>query len=338
MTFRLALLALTSALAFGPAAATPAPVAGLDPAQVRGHVAEVDGIRMFYREAGDPSQPTIVLLHGNPSSSFMFRDLIAHLAGRFHVVAPDYPGFGYSEAPPPETYAYTFDHLAQSVDHLLNRIGAARYILYLQDYGGPVGLRLATAHPERVLGLVVQNANAYVQGLSPEWRKDLEGRIQGAAAHPGPKPPSAHRPPSAFEANLAWTRKMYLTGARDPAAMVPDGYSFDAAMLSRPGQDDIQDALDGDYYTNVLLYPVWQQWLRRYRPRTLVVWGEGDVIFGPAAAEAYRTDLPDAQLIFYDGGHFLLEEHAGEVADEIVRAFATTPRTGTAPAAIGSRD
>lgn len=283
------------------------------------HTVEINGIKVFYREAGQPSSPTLVLLHGNPSSSFMFRDLMPRLAARFHVIAPDYPGFGYSDTPSPEAYRYTFDHLAETIDQLLTQIGATTYILYMQDYGGPVGMRLATAHPDRVKGLIIQDANAYEEGLSPEWRSELEQQAKDA----GKRAQGPHKPPSPFETNLKWTREMYTHGAHNAATMTPDGYTLDAALLSRPGQDDIQDVLGDDYYTNLLLYPAWQQWLRHYHPRTLIVWGRGDYIFGPAAAEAYRRDLPQAKLVLYDGGHFVLEEYAPEVAQDIVKMFST---------------
>lgn len=286
------------------------------------HTVDIGGVKVFYREAGRPSLPAVVLLHGNPSSSFMFRDLITQLAPRFHVIAPDYPGFGYSDAPPPQAYRYTFEHLAQTIDGLLTRIGATRYILYMQDYGGPVGMRLAVAHPDRVAGMIIQNANAYEEGLPAQWRAELE-RQANAATHPARNPPPTQpKPQSTFAANLEWTKEMYTRGARDAAGMIPDGYTFDAAMLARPGQDAIQDALGDDYYTNMLRYPRWQEWLRRHRPRTLIVWGRGDYIFGPAAAEAYKRDLPQAKLVFYDGGHFVLEEYAPEVAREIIEMFA----------------
>ena len=250
----------------------------------------------------------------------MFRDLIPRLQQHFHLIAPDYPGFGYSDAPAPESYSYTFDHLAETIDQLLSHIGARTYLLYLQDYGGPIGMRLATAHPDRIKGLIIQNANAYREGLSPEWRAELEQRAREAADHPGPTPPK-HKRPSALETNLQWTQHMYTQGAHDSMTMTPDGYTFDAAMLSRPGQDDIQDILGDDYYTNMLLYSTWQQWLKKHQPRTLIVWGRGDYIFGPAAAEAYRRDLPQAKLVFYPGGHFVLEEYAPEIAQEIVAMF-----------------
>jgi pimeloyl-ACP methyl ester carboxylesterase len=257
---------------------------------------------VFYREAGEPSSPTLVLLHGNPSSSFMFRDLIPRLAPHFHVIAPDYPGFGQSDTPPPETYGYTFDHLAQTIDRLLTKIGVTAYILYMQDYGGPVGMRRATAHPDRVKGIIIQDANAYKEGLSPQWRAELEQQARDAADHPGGPPPPKHKPASPFEANLKWTKDMYTKRARDAATMTPDGYTFDAAMLSRPGQDDIQDVLGDDYYTNMLLYPTWQVWMRLHHLRTLVVWGRGDYIFGPVAAEAYKRDLPQAKVEMFSRG------------------------------------
>ena len=285
------------------------------------HIVDVSGVRVFYREAGHASSPTLVLLHGNPNSSFMFRDLIPRLADHFHVIAPDYPGYGYSDAPPPEAYNYTFDHLAQTMDLLLGKLGLTHYVLYMQDYGGPIGMRLAIAHPDRVKGLIIQNANAYVDGLPAQWRAELENQTKNAAEHPDAPKPSGHKPPSPFDENLKWTKSMYISGARDAATMVPDGYTFDAAMLSRAGQDDIQDRLGDDYYTNVLLYPKWQEWLRQYHPSTLIVWGRGDHIFGPAAAEAYKRDLPHAKVVFYNGGHFVLEEYAPEVAQEIIEMF-----------------
>ena len=328
MSMRFTAAALLSVLTGCAIAASPTAVAAPASAasaavfdRTTGHRVDVGGVKVFYREAGPPTAPTVLLLHGNPSSSFMFRDLIPRLAARFHVIAPDYPGYGYSDTPAPQSYRYTFDHLAQTIDLLLTRIGVTEYVLYMQDYGGPVGMRLATAHPERVKGLVIQNANAYMEGLPTQWSTELERQIDAAAAHPTAPATFKHKPPSAFEDNLKWTRGMYVTGARDPESMTPDGYTFDAAMLSRAGQDDIQDVLGDDYYTNVLLYPTWQKWLRQYQPRTLIVWGRGDRIFGPVGAEAYKRDLPQAKLVFYDGGHFMLEEYAAQVAQDIIAVF-----------------
>jgi pimeloyl-ACP methyl ester carboxylesterase len=285
------------------------------------HTVDVDGIKVFYREAGRHSLPILVLMHGATESSFMFRDLIPRLATKFHVLAPDYPGCGYSEAPVPNVFVYSFDHLAQIMDHFLNQQQAGRYILYLHDYGGPIGFRIATAHPERVAGLIIQSANAYSEGLSSEWRAKLEDDLKNGGppkAVPGAQVPAT---PLSLAKAMEQLKHMYEAGAQDPARVSPDGYTFDAAMLSRPGQDPIQDALDGDYYTNLALYPTWQQWLRTHQPRTLIVWGEADTIFNADGARAFRRDVPNAKLVLYHGGHFLLEEYAPDVAKEIIQMY-----------------
>jgi len=289
--------------------------------EVAARSVEVNGINIFYREAGRPTLPAIVLLHGFPSSSFAFRDLIPRLSSHFHVLAPDYPGYGYSDAPTPDKYEYTFDHVARTIDQFLGKVGLSHYILYMHDYGGPVGFRIATAHPERIDGLVIQNANAYEVGLSPQWKQELEDDIKNAAHHRSRPQHSAHP----LESNLKWIQPMYTTGARDPSTMTRDGYTFDAAMLARPGQDLIQDTIGDNYYTNVLLYPQWEAWLRKNQPRTLVLWGKGDPIFNAEGAKAYRRDVPNARLVFFDGGHFLLEEYAAEIAGQIIDMFAVTP-------------
>ncbi len=304
-----------------PAAAT------INTHQVICRTVDVDGVKIFYREAGRPSFPTLVLLHGFPNSSFAFRDLIPRLSSHFHVFAPDYPGYGYSDAPPPGTYSYTFDHLAQTTDEFLTKVGATSYILYMHDYGGPVGFRIATAHPERIKGLIIQNANAYEEGLSPQWRDELKDDIKNGGHQRTPTGQPTQNSPDPFGSNLKWIQPMYTTGARDTSTMTHDGYTFDAAMLSRPGQDPIQGAIGDNYYTNVLLYPLWQKWLRRSQPRTLIVWGEGDQIFNTDGAKAYQRDVPKARLVFSNGGHFLLEEYASEVAYEIIRMFAVSPTT-----------
>lgn len=280
------------------------------PAAVRLAHHEVNGTRIFYRSAGDPAQPAIVLLHGFPASSHMFRDLIPHLAGHFHVIAPDYPGFGHSDAPAPGRFPYSFDALAGVVDGLLAHLGVDRYHLYMQDYGGPVGLRLATAHPERVLGLVIQNANAYLEGISPMvrdvfmplWERGDEG-------------------PARALLDAAATRFQYLTGAGDPLAVSPDAWVFDQALLDRPGNAEIQLALFRDYRHNVDLYPVWHAYFRQRQPKTLIAWGRGDPLFLVEGAEAFRGDLPAAAVHYLDGGHFVLEEHAARVAELILRHF-----------------
>jgi pimeloyl-ACP methyl ester carboxylesterase len=287
---------------------------------------DVDGVKIFYREAGRPSLPTLVLLHGFPSSSFAFRDLIPRLSSHFHVLAPDYPGYGYSDAPAPGIYSYTFDHLAQTTDEFLTKVGVTRYILYMHDYGGPVGFRIASAHPERIKGLIIQSANAYEEGLNPQWREELKDDIKNGGHQRTQTEQPPQNSPDPVGLNMKWIRPMYTTGAHDPSAMTRDGYTFDAAMYSRPGQDPIQDAIGNNYYTNVLLYPVWQEWLRTSQPRTLIVWGKGDQIFNTDGAKAYLRDVPKAKLVLFDGGHFLLEEYAPEVAHEIIRMFARRPR------------
>lgn len=280
--------------------------------QVYNRTVEVDGVKIFYREAGNPSAPTIVLLHGFPSSSHSFRNLIPELATRFHVIAPDYPGYGYSDAPARDKYAYTFDHLAQTMDSFLQKVGASSYIVYMHDFGGPVGYRIATAHPERVRGLVVQNANAHEEGLSPAFgharelwanrNAETEAHVRGAFSPEG----------------IKW---QYVTGANDPATMTRDGYSFDAPLMQRPGQDGIQLDLLENYKSNLVLYPQWQKWLKTAQPKTLIVWGAGDPLFTVEGAHAVKREVPAAKLVTYKAGHFLLEEYSADVAKQILLNF-----------------
>lgn len=270
----------------------------------------IDGLTVFFRHAGDPSRPAFVLLHGFPSSSHMFRDLIPELAERFHVIAPDYIGFGHSDAPAADAFDYSFAHLAEIVEHTLAALGVDRYHLYLHDYGGPIGLRVAAKHPERVLGLVIQNANAYLDGVSeaaaevfmPLWQ---DGDERGAR-----------------RMLLAdTTRFQYTQGARKPYALNPDAWVHDQALLDRPGSAERQMALFKDYQHNVASYDAWQAYLRAYQPRTLIVWGQGDPFFTVAGAQAFLRDLPEAELHLLDSGHFALEEDAAEVAGHIKRFF-----------------
>lgn len=281
--------------------------------QVQANHALVKGQTIFYREAGKASLPTIVLLHGFPSSSHMFRDLIPRLADRFHVVAPDYVGFGHSSAPSAESFAYTFDNLADHVQGLLDQLGVRDAIFYMQDYGGPVGLRLAAAHPERVKGLIIQNANAYMEGVGkpvadvflPLWQ---ERNASTEAAARG-------------FLKAETTRFQYTAGAREAEKLNPDAWVFDQALLDRPGNDAIQLSLFVDYRHNVPLFESWQAYFRRQQPKTLIVWGEGDPLFVAAGAQAYKKDLPKAKLVWLKGGHFALEENADVVAKEIKQAF-----------------
>lgn len=277
------------------------------------HTAEVDGRKVFYREAGNPKAPAIVLLHGFPSSSHMYRDLIPALAGKFHVIAPDMVGFGYSEAPSPAEFTYSFDKLASVTQGLLDKLGVKSYGLYMQDYGGPVGLRLATAHPERVTGLVIQNANAYMDGIGkpladvflPFWAERNATTEAAARAFLTP----------------ATTQFQYTAGARNPAGLNPDAWTHDQALLDRPGNADIQLTLFQDYQSNVALYDTWHEYFRRHQPRTLIVWGKNDPLFIAPGAEAFKRDLPKAKLVWLDGGHFALEENVPTVAAEIIGLF-----------------
>ena len=273
----------------------------------------VDGVNVFVREAGARSAPAIVLLHGFPSSSHSFRELIPLLAGRFRVVAPDLVGFGHSDAPKVDRFQYTFDHLARVTAKVLHQLEVRSPVVYMHDYGGPIGFRIATGAPESVRGLVVQNANVYMEGVSqaladlfmPLWKERNERTLAAARGF----------------LTAEATRMQYTRGARDPGMLNPDAWTLDQALLDRPGVADIQLALFVDYQTNVALYDVWQAYLRERRPRTLVLWGRNDPFFLAAGAEAYRRDVPEAEVVFLDGGHFAVEEHAELIAAQIARFF-----------------
>jgi len=284
----------------------------VEPLRVTYHTTQVDDLKIFYREAGPKDAPTIVLLHGFPSSSHMFRELIPRLSDKFHVLAPDYPGFGYSDAPSPEQYAYTFDHLADTVDHFLDQKGVTKYSIYIQDYGSPVGFRLATRHPERVQAIITQNGNAYDEGLSPFWAEFLYPYWKD----PNPTNEAKVRQLLMLDA----TKLQYLQGFRHPDDVSPDSYLFDQAKLDRPGNDRIQLALFYDYRNNPPLYPAWHKYLHDKKPAVLVVWGKNDPVFAPAGAEAFLRDVPNAELRLLDSGHFALEEDGAEIA-QIIRAF-----------------
>jgi pimeloyl-ACP methyl ester carboxylesterase len=295
----LALAALACELSTATSAASP-------PA-VEHRAVYIDGVRIFYREAGPRDAPTLLLLHGFPSSSFMFRELIPRLADRWHVIAPDYPGFGDSDFPPPGEYEYSFAQLTRTVDKFTIALGLARYALYIQDYGAPIGLRLALAHPERLTALIVQNGNAYEEGLSAAWdplkafwrepSRENRERLRGWLTPEG-------------------IRQQYIAGVPEAqlASFAPDGWTLDWARLSRPGNIDVQIGLFGDYRGNVDLYPRFQQFLRTHRPPTLIVWGRHDPFFTEAGARAYLRDLPDAELHLLDAGHFALETRGAEIS------------------------
>jgi pimeloyl-ACP methyl ester carboxylesterase len=271
----------------------------------------VDGLRIFYREAGDPAAPTLVLLHGFPSSSVMYRDLMLLLAGRFHLIAPDYPGFGRSDAPPPAQFAYTFDHLAQVMEHFLQAKGLTRYSLFMQDYGGPVGFRLALAHPERVQALVIQNAVAHEQGLSSLW--DLR---KAYWANRAANEAQLRENLLSFEA----TRQRHVGRSPHPERFDPGLWEEEYALLTRPGMSEIQLDLFYDYRTNVAAYPQWQAYLRAQQPPTLVIWGKHDPSFTVAGAMAYAEDVREAEVHVLNAGHFALDEAAPQVA-ELIGAF-----------------
>jgi pimeloyl-ACP methyl ester carboxylesterase len=268
----------------------------------------VDGLHIFYREAGDPSALAVLLLHGFPTSSHMFRNLIPLLAPHFHVVAPDLPGFGFSDAPSPTRFRYSFERLAEVMERFTEALGLNRYAVYVFDYGAPVGLRLALRHPERIAAIVSQNGNAYEEGLSTGWNP-----IQKYWADPSPENRAALK---AFLEPDA-TKWQYTHGA-DESRVAPESYALDSALLARPGNAEIQLDLFLDYASNVKLYPEFQRYFRMHRPPTLAVWGNADPFFLPAGATAFQRDNHNAQIEFFDTGHFALETHGSEIGEKIV--------------------
>ena len=269
---------------------------------------DVDGFELFYREAGDRSKPTLLLLHGFPTSSHMFRDLIPLLADRCHLVAPDLPGFGRSLPPQASGAAYTFDFLAKTVERFVDLIGLDRFALYVFDYGAPVGFRLAAAMSERVTAIVSQNGNAYEEGLSDGWDP-----IQRYWREPS----DANRQALCALLTTKAIRDQYEHGVPDPAMVSPDGWTLDAFYTQRAGADEIMLDLFLDYRSNVALYPDFQRYFRERRPKLLAIWGKNDPFFLPQGAEAFRRDISDAEVRFLDTGHFALETHAADVARAI---------------------
>lgn len=264
---------------------------------------KIDGLDVFYREAGDATKPTILFLHGFPSSSHMYRDVINDLAANYHILAPDYPGFGYSSTPQLKNYDYTFDNLSRTIDHFIDALQLKKISLYLQDYGGPVGFRIAARRPELIQSLIIQNANAYNEGLGSAVQPLVSYfEHQNAETERGAR-------------NILTTTKwQYTDGVEDLSKVSPDSYVSDQYFLDRKGNDQIQLALFRSYGSNVALYDSWQAYFRKYQPPVLVVWGKNDQIFIAPGAVAYKKDIKDIEVHLLNGGHFLLEEHHTEVA------------------------
>ncbi|ACK51485.1 alpha/beta hydrolase fold protein [Methylocella silvestris BL2] len=269
----------------------------------------VDDHRLFYREAGDPKNPAILLLHGFPSSSHMFRDLIPLLAENYHVIAPDLPGFGFTEVRRDPPFKFSFDTLAEVIAAFTDAVGIRRHAIYVFDYGAPVGFRLALARPEQITAIISQNGNAYEEGLSEGWNP-----IQAYWR----EPTAEHRAALRAFLTLEATKWQYVHGVADEAAVAPESYTLDAALMARPGNDEIQLDLFLDYASNVALYPAFQDYFRRERPPLLAIWGCNDPFFLPAGAEAYVKDNPKAEVRFLDTGHFALETHSAEIAARMI--------------------
>lgn len=269
------------------------------------HSLEIEGLNVFYREAGNPNKPVILLLHGFPSASHMFRELIPILEKDYYLIAPDYPGFGNTSSPDREDFQYTFDHITEIIETFIDKLGLTKYALYVFDYGAPIGFRIAKHHPERVTAIISQNGNIYREGLGGKWaaREDYW-------RYPTQEKRESYR--TAFAPNTI--KGQYVDGTKE-SQVSPDGYTLDIAYMSRPGNDEKQLDLIFDYQNNVKMYPEFQQYLREYQPPLLAVWGENDVSFIPAGAEAFKKDLPKAEIHLLDTGHFALETHAYEIGE-----------------------
>jgi pimeloyl-ACP methyl ester carboxylesterase len=294
---------------------------------IRYRSVEVDGLKIFYREAGPSDAPTLLLLHGFPSAGHMFRDLMPLLVDRFHLVAPDLPGFGQSDMPSRDDFTYTFDNLAKTIDRFTDIVGLQRFAIYIFDYGAPVGLRVAMKHPERITAIISQNGNAYEEGLSEGWNP-----IQAYWREPS----QANRDALRNFLTPETTRFQYTHGVADPSLVSPDGSSLDDHYLARPGAHEVQLDLFLDYASNVALYPAFQAYFRKHQPPFLAVWGRNDPFFLPAGAEAFKRDIPATEVRFFDTGHFALETHSAEIAaairDFLDRTTRAQPATSNKPA------
>jgi pimeloyl-ACP methyl ester carboxylesterase len=300
----------TPILAFAGDQSVPQPTVST-PVHVHYQTAKIDGVDVFYREAGPDNAPVVLLLHGFPTSSQMFRDLIPRLADKYHVIAPDYPGFGYSEMPDRSKFSYTFANYANIVDKLTRQIGVDHYALYVMDYGAPVGFRLATMNPDRVTAFIVQNGNAYNEGIEAFWDP-----IKAYWKTGEPKEREGIR----WLMTMKATYWQYHNGVKAPSLLDPDAWTVDQALLDRPGNQEVQLDLFYDYRTNIPLYPQWQAYFRDRKPPMLIVWGKNDEIFVAAGAEPYRRDLPNAEVHMFDTGHFALETNGPEIA-QLIREF-----------------
>lgn len=286
---------------------------------IRLHTVEADGIKIFYREAGPVDGPVLLLLHGYPTSSHMFRHVMPRLASSFRLIAPDLPGFGFTEVPAAREYHYTFDDLGVTINAFVEALNLKRYAIYVFDYGAPTGFRLAVAHPERVAAIISQNGNCYVDGLGDAWDP-----IKKYWKDPSPANREVLREFVGFEG----TKLQYVHGVSDPLLVEPEAYWLDTALLQRPGNVEIQLDLFLDYASNVKLYPTFQEYFREYQPPLLAAWGKNDPFFIPPGAEAFRRDIPSAKVVLYDTGHFALETHVQEISDEIRSFLSELVQTG----------
>jgi pimeloyl-ACP methyl ester carboxylesterase len=287
---------------------------------MRHKTVEIDGLNIFYRESGDPKSPKLLLLHGFPSSSHQYRNLMPTLADRFHVVSPDYPGFGNSDMPDPAKFSYTFDNTASFIEKFLNKIGFGRFGLYVQDYGGPVGFRIVGRHPEWLEWLIIQNTNAYEIGFTAAW-DELRSNYWKTRSAQSEKAISAFLEPETV-------KTVYTTGHPDPKLISPDNWNMDNYFLARPNAKRVQFDFFYDYRTNVELYAKWQAFLKSHQPKTIIFWGQGDIFFTPAGGEAYLKDLPEAEMHRLQSGHFAVEDHLSMISEKMKEFYEKKVRSG----------